>query len=432
MQSVFDNGGIIGTELKYYDKDKYILGRTSSISVVGTTIAGLNTTTLPYPSGIEVGDVLVICAISDATATFAIPVSVPIQRYVYNPDNVPSYAIFLKTVTDTSETELKAYSTTGLTQGTFFCVAFRGISLEQIFDGGEGTGSSSTPLPPPVDLSDATSDCYAICFCFLDDDITTISPPSTFTTAISSNIGISGQGCSFAIAYKQVTPGTVTPGAFSSTTDTWHTYTLGFNAAPIYGNKKNSGIWSLNSTRIFNPDREYGLIGPSFVHSASGLIAENYGPYDTVFAATLVFPESPIDGLIWETGANAQGAYLGIRDSATVMRLRGGTGTTSGDGGSAFLDITDFPKDGKVHVVVWDFQMSTGRIRLFIDGNLKGESFCSDGYFNSDLYANSNDGAYLADSVGYPSMVQGETSTASNFTEASEGLRVYVGQVVDY
>lgn len=169
----------------------------------------------------------------------------------------------------------------------------------------------------------------------------------------------------------------------------------------------------------------------SRTNTAGTTISDNDGSVNTTYATTLTFPVSPTDGLIWETGATGTGAWCGIRDSGVTLRVRGGDGATSKTASTvdtAVVDITDFPKDGQSHVLMWDFEISTGTARIFIDGILKGESSATGGSFDNNLFAGPDDGAYL-NNAGGVGVTAGESSTPCNFTEAGSGLRVYLSQL---
>ena len=164
---------------------------------------------------------------------------------------------------------------------------------------------------------------------------------------------------------------------------------------------------------------------PTGVHYPQSGISPNYGGVDTTFVADVFFPASPTDGLIWETGATGQGAWIGIRDSGTTMRLRGGDGATAktaSDVDTAVVETTDFPKDNKFHQLVWEFEVATGTARIFIDGVLKGESSATGGSFDNGTFAGGGDGAYLTDTNG---VTAGEADTACNLSDGGGGLRVY-------
>lgn len=164
-----------------------------------------------------------------------------------------------------------------------------------------------------------------------------------------------------------------------------------------------------------------------------GQISTAYGTTNAVFAATLTFPTSPTDGLIWETGGAGQGAWLGIRSSGTVLRLRGGDGAsskTTSTTDTAVLDITDFPKDGLTHILVWEFNRGTGTVRIFIDNVLKGTASASSGLFDTNQWSGGDLGAFLTTTA--TAITVGEVSTACNITNAGTGLRVYLSQLVNY
>jgi hypothetical protein len=174
---------------------------------------------------------------------------------------------------------------------------------------------------------------------------------------------------------------------------------------------------------------------PTFTQAATSDSAalDRYAGRSALFVADLVFPSSPSDGLIWETGGTGLGAWFGIRDSGVTMRLRGGDGASSKTASTvdtAVVDITDFPKDGLTHQVMWDFNDATGTARIFIDGILKGESSATRGSFDGGQYAGSNNMAYLQNST--TAVTVGETTTASNFIEAGTGLRYYDSQVAQF
>ena len=118
---------------------------------------------------------------------------------------------------------------------------------------------------------------------------------------------------------------------------------------------------------------------------------------DAVFRAVVTLPNSatPNDAMLWEAGGTARssepyGAWLGIRDSGSYLRLRAGSnisvagGATHSDTGLALLDIpiADLIQyfDGNQHELVWEIRIGgnnatgSGRVRLFIDGDEVGQA----------------------------------------------------------
>ena len=91
---------------------------------------------------------------------------------------------------------------------------------------------------------------------------------------------------------------------------------------------------------------------------------------DLVCSCVTVLPSgTPSDGVLWESGGNAVGAFVGIRDSGTYLRLRAGNGansysggaSTSSDNGLALLDVqisslSDY-FDGGQHEITWEIRI---------------------------------------------------------------------------
>ena len=153
---------------------------------------------------------------------------------------------------------------------------------------------------------------------------------------------------------------------------------------------------------------------------------------NAVFSADVTFPTSPSDGCLFEWGRNAVGAFVGLRDNGTVFRVRAGDGDTLSASNTlcALLDITDFPTDGAAHNVTVDFQINPGRVRLWIDGIFKGESFTTgNGPLESDDWAGSAGGSYL--SVSSDNGPINEPIAAWPGTEQGTGLRFYANQLIE-
>ena len=133
--------------------------------------------------------------------------------------------------------------------------------------------------------------------------------------------------------------------------------------------------------------------------SATGITNDE----DLVCSCVTVLPAgTPSDGVLWELGGNGAGAFIGIRDSGTYLRLRAGNGansyaggaSTASDNGLALLDVqvstlSDY-FDGGEHEITWEIRVGgtvasgSGRVKLWIDGNLIGEA--STPGLNTGLY----------------------------------------------
>ncbi len=166
---------------------------------------------------------------------------------------------------------------------------------------------------------------------------------------------------------------------------------------------------------------------------------DSYDGESVVFAANVTFSSTPADAALFEKGGSGRGGWVGMRDSATTptFRVRGGTGTTTSSSTTAIavLDITDFPQDDAEHVVVWEFRVFPGRVRLWIDGEFKGSGSTT---ANGALGGGSNEwegggGGMFGDGSG--SNVSGEPSSSwvsvYGASSVNGGCRTYGFQEVD-
>jgi len=128
--------------------------------------------------------------------------------------------------------------------------------------------------------------------------------------------------------------------------------------------------------------------GTNDIQSASNSTTGFTNDEDLVCSVVTVLPSTtPSDGVLFESGGNSVGAFVGIRDSGTYLRVRAGTSTGSYSGGTttvnenglALLDVaisslSDY-FDGGEHEITWEFRIGgtlgsgSGRVRLWIDGN---------------------------------------------------------------
>jgi len=165
----------------------------------------------------------------------------------------------------------------------------------------------------------------------------------------------------------------------------------------------------------------------SYPQGTVGAFSDAERGADAVFSCVVEFHETPVDGCLFEMGGSGAGHYIGVIDGGTTLRLRAGDGSakTTSDTITAVLDITDFPMDGSPHVVVWELKVAIGRVRLWIDGRLKGQAFTtgSGPLHGSGLWAGSNAGVYAATSS---SIVVGEVGTG--WSGEVHGDLYYYGQ----
>jgi hypothetical protein len=153
---------------------------------------------------------------------------------------------------------------------------------------------------------------------------------------------------------------------------------------------------------------------------------------DVVFSCDITFPNPAVDGQLFKMGGTGTGCWVGIRGGGTVFRLRASDGAedapTTNSSDNALLDITDFPQDDEVHNVTWEFKVNQGRIRLWIDGVFKGESYAKSGPMKNSIWTGTNTGAYIT--TASDTGPAGEPATAWQGTNQGSGLRVYTNQLV--
>ena len=186
----------------------------------------------------------------------------------------------------------------------------------------------------------------------------------------------------------------------------------------------------------FNPEAGLTLtreIAPTS-SDESITLAEKEQP--AVFACDVNFGVTLSVGLLAEFGGRGDGAWVGIESSSPAnFRVRAGNGgVLSPDNNSAFLDIGDFPQDGEIHTVVWDFRVSVGRVRLWIDGVFKGEAFTtSGGDLGGDAggafkWAGGNNSAYI--NATSSAVCAGESTLGWYSPTGASNLRFYANQLV--
>lgn len=91
--------------------------------------------------------------------------------------------------------------------------------------------------------------------------------------------------------------------------------------------------------------------------------------YDTGFECKVTFPSNPSNGVLFELGGTKNRMRVELINNGNTLYF------TAGDTSQNLsVSITDFPKDNQSHIVKWDVQINPARIRLWIDGVLKGQN----------------------------------------------------------
>lgn len=463
-QSIYDNGGMIGATLDFGDTEQYVISTTtqratpvfvgykSDAEAGGTATYQFSLTTLTggIASAPAEGDIVIVASAVGAVADINLQMStagytelVDLYSNDTSDANLAVYYKVMGSVPDTSVTIVESGSTSYASAAVVH--VWRDIDPTNPIDvtSTTATGTNGSNANPPA-ITTATENAVVLAVGAGVEDGD--NGATVFTSTGLSNFISVGSNDTYSITVAMgsittTTPTTVDPAAFtssrSSTSESWAAATVALRPKLltnyVYGNFKNSGIWSIGSVLDSQPvlDREASLT-LTRTHTASGTIAQDYGTQNTVFAATLVFPTSPTDGLIFETGGSGDsGTWLGIKSSGTKLVLRAGDSTvavSSSTNSASYLEITNFPKDGQAHVMVWDYNISTATVRLYIDGRLAGSASATDGSWGLPEFSGNGDGAYLSNSSS--NVPTGETTTKSNFTEAGPGLRVYENQLV--
>ena len=149
-----------------------------------------------------------------------------------------------------------------------------------------------------------------------------------------------------------------------------------------------------------------------------------------VFAADVVFPTGPAQGVLFEHGGGGIGLIVTLRAGGGVLRVRAGDGASNPNMAmTAILDVTDFPTDGLEHTLVWDVRpQAPGRVRLWIDGDYKGAAETSSGgVLEGTKWSGGGTGGFA---TGHNANVNGEVQKTAWPATVNGGLRLYVNQQV--
>ena len=215
-----------------------------------------------------------------------------------------------------------------------------------------------------------------------------------------------------------------------------------YGIRPVANNKPNRR-WRTRKFGTPNGSFETGIF-PGGGNTNANL--NNVNPI--VLEFKMKFLRNPSDGTIIDLGGSFIGGGLFIRDSGTVLRVRCGDGNqtqsypvTDIDGHRACIfQTTDFPKDGRVHLVTLQLAPSDETLaQLGYSGNAfvamwidnvfkgKGEAFNGDDAKNKTSFGANTGGFFFAQTVPV-----GETGTALNTNLARSNLFYWNNKVVDY
>jgi len=250
LNSVYDNGGIIGQTLDLGSTEQYISGTSTPSYVGGASASGSSTLSLTGITGLQEGDLVLFWATEDANEE-GFYVTDSWTTVISANDNSIRNLVAYKVMGSTVDTSVSIYDATGegnqdsealLTIDALTATAWRGVDYTSITQRATDSGTSINPRSITV----TNDNSVVLVLAAIDDDNSTISsPPTGYTTAVQNG----RLGGSNAQMYKTgVSGGTEDPSSLSwSSGDALIAYTLVLSPQVTYGNKKNSGIWNLNA-----------------------------------------------------------------------------------------------------------------------------------------------------------------------------------------
>lgn len=276
-QSIYDNGGMIGVTLDFGDTDSYVIGTTTQAATVeylGHTGYPAAVGSYALPAGLQEGDLVIALCASDGTEAGTDFVSdLGSNGYtliISGAVNSIGYAIGYKYMGSTPDSIFllnNVDKTTAVVQFNAFRNATGAGSLGNIDTGISGMPSILDASPPFFSLSSIPAGSLLLAVGYLDDDLLASGSVDTDTDYLmAGNTPASSAGSTVMAAYYVPTSditGTLSGGSFTgSGTDSWNSvlvyFANGTEQVPVFGNKKNSGIWSLTAALEAAP--QYGFI----------------------------------------------------------------------------------------------------------------------------------------------------------------------------
>lgn len=186
-------------------------------------------------------------------------------------------------------------------------------------------------------------------------------------------------------------------------------------------------------------------IGSYIATNSTSTFANDLKSNDATFTCRVTFPNPAGQGssnsVLWASGDQGVGAWLGVTANANVLRLRAGNGSTAiaetGGPNTAIIQTSDFPTTGETANVTWDIRVNPGRVRLWIDGVFKGQANTVGGFSlgNTSIVGwTSSENHYF---LNFPSALQTpgnepRTPWAAQTPagDAGNGLRMYTRELV--
>ena len=266
MQSVFDNGGIIGQTMDFASTEKYILSEsidtiTQIGSVGGGAVNGGSITLSLTSLNLQEGDVLIIMV--GAADSGAEPPLLPTTSgvtmfgsYLYGNDSEDiTMEVGYYICGATPPTSMTSLSTGDADNSSVHIIqAYRGVDISSLpFLFTTATGINSSYINPPA-ITTSVNNSVVVCVGAASESapyVFTSTDLSGFHSYVGGNDTYDGAG---GMGYKEIsTAGTFDAVQWSSSgsgsLQAWAGMSIVLEPKTIinYGNYKNSGIWKLSS-----------------------------------------------------------------------------------------------------------------------------------------------------------------------------------------
>lgn len=353
LNSVYNNGGIIGQTLDLGSIEQYITGTTPGTpTYVGeASTGGTGVLFLTGITGLQQGDLVVFCVASGHVGITL--ESSGWTTALYEADGVAATLIAYKVMGATVDSSVEVSGGTTNTAFALTATAWRGAEFTSVSS--VVTASSTTIDPPSVTATDNNS--AVLVFSSIDDDVSTISSaPTGYTIGPEASYNISTFRTSAAQMYKTgVSTGTEDPSSLTwSSADDLEARTILLSPGTVntFGSLKNSGIWNLNAVHdllnipiiseitygtingVTQPEGNLSISYPSGISSGDLLIFV----FGCDGAAAPTFPSG------WTTDASfTQSDSQQFQDFYIFSKIADGTETGS-------ITVSNLNQDDEAHV----------------------------------------------------------------------------------
>lgn len=365
-ESIYYNGGMIGTTLDLGSTERYTSSGVATPSYVGgASNSGGSSLSLTGITNLQEGD-LVIVLLSDDTRSFSISSS----GWTAVADTTASsitHVIAYKVMGASVDTSIGVSTTIDALTAT----AWRGVEYTSI-SSVQTDSLSNTIDPNSVTATD--DDSVVLVLTALDDDNSTISSPSTGYTVAAQN---GRRGGSNAQMYKTgVSTGTEDPSSLTwSSSDALLAYTLLLTRGTVttFGAFKNSGIWNLNAVydlldvETFNYESDYGT--PDYTITTFPSTDTGVSNSADVIVAVDANISSTDDGVLFDLGGAAgSGMSAGVNNGTLRCRAFDSSGDSafSSGAGQAHVEVSISSYTGSDAVYYFVVDASTYTLTVYV------------------------------------------------------------------